>query len=88
MKEYDKVARDHIVEKGYGDYFGHGLGHSLGLEAHDPFDYAHAPFQSGLVITDEPGIYVPGLGGVRIEDDLVLTDTGVRNLTERAPYLF
>ena len=85
-KEYDTVARDHIVEKGYGEYFGHGLGHSLCLEAHDPYDYAHTPFQSGLVITDEPGIYVPGLGGARIEDDLVLTQSGVENLTASASY--
>lgn len=80
-KEYDAVARDYITSAGYGAYFTHGLGHSLGLEAHDPFTYAGTPFETGLVITDEPGIYVPGVGGVRIEDDLVLTDTGVENLT-------
>jgi len=89
-KEYDAVAREVIESSGYGKYFIHGLGHSLGLEphAHDPYDYANTPFEDGLVITDEPGIYVPDLGGVRIEDDLVLTKDGVINLTESASYLF
>ncbi len=85
-KEYDGVARAHITDAGYGKYFTHGLGHSLGLEAHDPYDYAHDAFEIGNVLSNEPGIYLPGVGGVRIEDDIVITKTGARNITP-APYL-
>lgn len=85
-KEYDRVARAHITDAGYGKYFTHGLGHSIGLEAHDPYDYAHDAFEAGNVLSNEPGIYLPGIGGVRIEDDIVVTKNGARNITP-APYL-
>ncbi|MGG5255097.1 M24 family metallopeptidase [Neobacillus sp. SM06] len=75
-KEADALTRDLIVEKGYGDYFGHSTGHGIGLEVHEGpalsvrSDTVLVP---GMVVTCEPGIYIPGLGGVRIEDDTLIT---------------
>lgn len=83
-KVVDALARDFIATQGYGDYFGHGLGHSLGRAVHDGMglgkrsDITLAP---GMVMTVEPGIYIPGWGGVRIEDDVLITDSTPRLLT-------
>ena len=80
----DKAARDVIEAAGYGAYFGHGLGHSLGLNIHENPRAAktyHRPFVQGNIITIEPGIYLPGKFGVRIEDMVYLAADGKRNLT-------
>ncbi len=83
-KEIDAVARNHIAEAGYGKCFGHGLGHSLGLFIHEEPRLSpgeDALLLPGMVETVEPGIYVPGFGGVRIEDLAVVKDHGCENYT-------
>ncbi|MDQ7982709.1 MAG: Xaa-Pro peptidase family protein [Spiroplasma sp.] len=81
----DKICRDYITKKGYGDYFTHNTGHGLGIEIHEaPWVTKNQPtiLQPGMVITVEPGIYLPGLGGVRIEDDILVTENGYEILTK------
>jgi len=70
-REVDEAVRRHIEANGFGDYFGHGTGHGVGLEVHEPPRLARnsdAVLEPGMVVTVEPGIYIPGKGGVRIED--------------------
>lgn len=83
-KEIDAVARKVISDAGYGPYFGHGYGHSLGLEIHEnpsPNAANTEPMPAGAVCSAEPGIYLPGKFGVRIEDVTILTETGCEDIT-------
>jgi len=84
-READALARDPIVAAGYGEAFGHSLGHGLGLEVHEAprlAPTAEAPLPLHAVVTVEPGIYLPGWGGVRIEDDVYLGPDGPRCLSD------
>ncbi|OEU72080.1 MAG: integrase [Desulfuromonadales bacterium C00003068] len=84
-KEVDRVARDYIHDHGFGEYFGHGLGHGVGLEVHESptlSPRSEVRLGAGMVFTVEPGIYVPGVGGVRIEDTVLLSMDGYRCLTQ------
>ena len=86
-KQLDSIARDYITEKGYGDYFGHGLGHAVGLNVHELpglNQRSETPLEVNMVVTNEPGIYIDGLGGVRIEDDLIIQADGVE-IINRSP---
>ena len=85
--EGDQLAREVIAAAGYGDAFGHGLGHGVGLAVHEEprlsRSYPH-PLPAGSVVTVEPGVYLPGWGGVRIEDMLLVHDGGAEVLTQAA----
>ena len=83
-KEVDAISRDIISSKGYGENYGHGLGHGLGLEIHAEPRLSPAYDKKLLVnqvVTVEPGIYIPGWSGVRIEDDVIITENGIENYT-------
>lgn len=81
--EVDAAARDLIRDEGYGEYFGHGTGHSIGLEVHEPPNFSprwDKPIPAGTVLSVEPGIYLPGRFGVRIEDLVAVNENGCRSL--------
>ncbi len=88
--EIDQTARGIIDKYGYNKYFGHSTGHNIGLEIHEPPFIRNKPpyneilLQPGMVFTIEPGIYLPGIGGVRIEDTIEITAQGQESLTKRS----
>jgi Xaa-Pro aminopeptidase len=85
-KDADAVARDYLSSQGYTKEFGHSLGHGIGLDIHEQPGLRKSAedadiLQPGMVVTIEPGVYLPGLGGIRIEDDVLITDTGYQVLS-------
>ena len=84
-RDLDEVARSYIRQRGYEDFFGHGLGHGVGLDIHEKpvvSPRSDAVVEEGMVFTIEPGIYIPGFGGVRIEDTVAVTADGCVVLTQ------
>lgn len=86
-READALCREYIASHGYGDHFGHSTGHGIGLEIHEGPTLSprnETILQAGMIVTVEPGIYIPGLGGVRIEDDVLIKEDG-NEVLSRSP---
>ena len=89
-REIDAVARRHIDDAGYSSYFSHGTGHGVGLAVHESpviSSRSRSVLEQGMIITIEPGIYIPGLWGIRIEDMVLVTADGCKILTEMPKHL-
>jgi Xaa-Pro aminopeptidase len=89
-REIDSIARESLAHAGLAEHFGHGLGHGVGLAVHElPSLNARYrdPVRAGSVVTIEPGVYIPGFGGVRIEDLVIVEDGGVRLLSHAPKHL-
>lgn len=88
--EIDSLAREALAKYGLDEYFGHGLGHSIGLTVHDGSGFSQREeneLEAGMVATVEPGVYIPGFGGVRIEEDVLITETGCEILSRSPRHL-
>ena len=86
----DKAARDVIADAGYGDYFGHSLGHGVGLAVHEEprlSSRSKKKLKAGMIVTVEPGIYIPGWGGIRLENMYVVREDGCENLNSDSTWL-
>jgi len=84
MENIDRVARKSLEDAGFGKLFTHGLGHGLGMKVHEGKRFCQgstAVLQPGMVMTVEPGVYIPGWGGIRIEDDVLITKDGCEILS-------